>query len=85
MSTQLPEPRRIARDAIKPGEHFITVQKLGSGWAAVEMWLNNKDHAPDSFPEPWNTGFVRSAHREIALAEAVEWAVDEDLPLVEGP
>ena len=32
------------RFEIKPGEHFITVIYLGSGWAAVEMWLNNENY-----------------------------------------
>jgi hypothetical protein len=69
-------------DDVKPGQKFMTVQKLGSGWAAVLMWLNNEDYPGETFFEPWETGIGRYATREEALLEAREWAYDETLALV---
>ncbi len=69
----------------KPGEHFMTVQELGSGWAAVEMWINN-EHAeglfgggplPD-FPEPYDTGIGRYATENEAREEAEFLARDNN-------
>jgi len=59
----------------------MTVQLLGSGWAAVQMWLNKEDIPGEEFWEPWNTGFGRYATRDEALVEAEAWAKDEGLEM----
>ena len=74
----------IKFNAVKPGGHYLTVQHLGSGWAAVEMWLNNEEPELGVFPEPWNTGFGRYARREQALAECLIWSEADEIPVLEG-
>lgn len=68
---------------LKPGQHWITVQKLGSGWAAVDFWINPDDEGEVGFPfpEPWQTGIGRYDTKEEAIKEAKGWALDEALPL----
>lgn len=71
-----------AFEDIKPGQHFMTVQHLGSGWAAVMMWQNNEEADIGVFSEPWQTGIGRYATQAEALAEAEQWAEADDVPFV---
>lgn len=71
---QIPqEEPHIVPAGYKPGEHWMTVQLLGSGWAAVEMWLNNTN-ALRPFPEPYATGTGRFATKNSAIHEATTLA-----------
>lgn len=77
------------RFEIKPGEHFITVIYLGSGWAAVEMWLNNENYNETYqeeecffFFEPYNTGIGRYATEEEAMKEANKWSESDDIRII---
>lgn len=65
----------------QPKQHWVEITKGMSGWFAVDMWLNpGGDGAPDSFPEPYNTGICRYADPLQAAEEAVMWADDMDVP-----
>jgi hypothetical protein len=57
---------------------FVTVQLLGSGYAAVMMWLNTEDIPGEVFWEPWQTGIGRYLTAEEAEREALDWAWGED-------
>lgn len=76
-------PKFAARYSIPPGGHIMTVQMLGSGWAAVDMWLNNEHtDIPDmDFWEPWQSGIGRYPTKNEALQEAIQWAESEEMPL----
>jgi hypothetical protein len=63
----------------KPGERWMTVQRLGSGWAAVVMWMNNKDIPGEVFPEPWDTGLLRYDTEAEATIAAQIWARDQEI------
>lgn len=65
---------------VKPGQHWLDVTQLGSGWAAVEMWLNNED--ADHFQETYQTGIGRYATMEEAVTEMMRWAESDDLPIM---
>jgi hypothetical protein len=60
---------------LRPGEHWFTTALLGSGWAVVEMWLNNEheDGLP-VFPETYDTGIGRYETEAEAEAESRAWA-----------
>lgn len=58
---------------------YITVAKLGSGFAAVCLWLNTTDH-PTPFWEPFDTGFGRYNNWDKADAEAAAWSYAEGIP-----
>ena len=57
----------------RPGQHFLTVSKLGSGWAAVEMWMNDEEPDLGVFPEPYQTGNGRYSTEEKARQEMLDW------------
>lgn len=68
---------------IKPGQHWLTVQKLGSGWAVIEYWMNNeRTEVPEDFPEPWTTGISRYATEAEAMVEAHQWSNNMQLPFM---
>lgn len=64
-----------------PGEHWLTVQLLGSGYAAVEMWMNGEEPDLGPFPEPWNTGFGRYRTKAEAVVEAKQWSESDEIPI----
>lgn len=61
---------------------FITVQDLGSGFAAVCWWLNTEDFPGEAFWEPWQTGTGRYLTEGEAAEEALGWAWSEELEYV---
>lgn len=75
----------VAAADLKPGDHFLTVQLLGSGWAAVEMWINNEhEDGLGDFPELWKIGFGRYRTRGEAQVEMRQWSVSDEIPILEG-
>lgn len=64
------------------GKAWITVQELGSGWAAVLWHMAEEDGC--TFPEPWDTGMGRYASYTEAMPEARRWADAEGVPFI-GP
>lgn len=74
----------ISWDHLKPGDHFLTVQLLGSGYAAVEMWINNEEADLGPFPEPYNTGFGRYDNKEDAYREMRDWAESDGIPVLDS-
>lgn len=67
----------------KGAAQLMTVQQLGSGWAAVLMWMNTEEADLGPFWEPWALGNGRYATWDEAAAEARSWAQDGDIPLAE--
>ena len=57
---------------------YITVLRLGSGWAAAHMVFVNDGHG--SYWDVEQTGMGRYASRMAAAEEAREWAAAEGLP-----
>lgn len=55
---------------------YITVTQGMSGYFAVHIWWNPE---LGGFPEPYNTGFGRYKDRESAVAEAKQWAEEEEM------
>lgn len=76
--------RTVRRHELKAGDHYLTVQLLGSGWAAVEMWQNGEEIPGEVFPEPWQTGLGRYRDRFEAEAEALRWSESDEIPVLEG-
>lgn len=66
------------------GKKWIRPMQLGSGWAAVMMWINNQDFIDtdmDNFPEPWDTHFNRFATKEEAVEACKQWGQAEEVPV----
>lgn len=61
---------------------FITTEKLGSGWAAMEYWVNTEEPELGPFWEPYDSGTGRYQSRGPAEFEAKQMAVDKNLPYV---
>lgn len=59
---------------------YITVELLGSGYAAVCYGLNTVD-LPEPFWEPYDSGMQRYQTQEEAEEEAEDWAKSEGFPL----
>lgn len=59
---------------------WMTVQMLGSGYAAVMMWKNEED-LKYPFDEPYETGIGRYKNYKSAWYEARSWAESEEIPL----
>jgi len=60
----------------------MTVQRLGSGYAAVHMVL-----VKDGIGEYWDvqqTGIGRYATRQEAEREAIDWSKSDEIPLDES-
>lgn len=58
---------------------IITVQKGMRGWFAVKMCYTPGENDQEGFWEPWDTGFGRYETKPEAVAEALQWAKDEEL------
>jgi len=58
----------------------ITVQLLGSGWAAVHL-VTVQCEDGSTYPDVQNVGFGRFATRAEAVVEARTWAAHEELTL----
>lgn len=61
---------------------FIVAELLGSGWAAVHYWWNDKEDflkPGQGFWEPYNTGIGRYATQAEADEEAKSWAENEGI------
>ena len=79
--------RKMAKgEQVAPGEKWVTVTTGLSGHFAVVMWINNEDQQDvmGPFPEPFDTGLGRYAHRDEAKDEALLIAEDFDLPYYFG-
>lgn len=75
------EIRLDSKGSPVPGEHWLTVMLLGSGYAAVEMWMCDCEPDLGPFPEPYNTGFGRYRTRRDAELEAEQWSESDELPI----
>ncbi len=59
---------------------IMTVQQLGSGWAAVLMvTVTRSDNS--KYQDVQDTGFGRYATREEAMTEAKQWAESNNYPI----
>jgi hypothetical protein len=70
---------RLAKPEAEDPKPYITVTKLGSGWAAIHLWWNTQEPDLAPFWEPYQTGLGRYATQELAEVEAREWAEAEEL------
>lgn len=58
---------------------YITVQCLGSGWAAVWKRKFLLKITGETFEDVWSTGLGRYKTRGPAAREAARWAEDEGI------
>lgn len=61
---------------------FMTTEKLGSGWTAIEYWVNTEEKDLGPFWEPYDTGTGRYLNKGQAEFEAKQMAVDKCLPYI---
>ncbi len=59
---------------------FISIYKPIAGWKAIQYWWNPE---MGGFWEPWQTGSFVHESSHAAWAEAQEWALAEDIPLIQ--
>lgn len=59
---------------------FITTEKLGSGWAAMQYWVNTTEPDLGPFWEVYDTGIGRYQTEERAEIEAKQWSKNRGIP-----
>lgn len=63
-------------------EEYITVELLGSGWAATHRVLVQEDNSEDDrYWDIQQTGVGRYQNREKAVVEAENWSKSDGIPL----
>jgi hypothetical protein len=80
-------PADMKADPPTAGQHWVEVTKGGSGWFAVEMWINPGEEPGlysgeplGPFPEPWDSGPSRFSTEAEACIEAYIMAQTLDVP-----